>query len=180
MKISLLKQLQKNLLHPKQVPRFRFMRIGYNIFYAFFLALLSALLFSPIIINKGIEVSRDLSILFIPFMLILYYILLAAIFFFYISSLALISIGIKRLVPRRLNYQQLWSLAANACTWPTLLLALIHLLFSLPNQLIWLYVIACIGMNTYMIVVIPKSKPRPVAKHHPPHDIHGKGSTSER
>ncbi|WP_188695102.1 DUF1189 family protein [Pullulanibacillus camelliae] len=174
MKISLLKQLQKNLCHPKQATMFRFLKIGYNIFYAFFLALLSALLFSPSIINRSIETSKDLSILFIPLMFVLYYILLAAIFFFYLSLLACLGMGIKQLIPRRLNYQQLWSLSANSCTWPTLALAVLNLIVSLPNQIIWLYILACIGMTTYMISSIPKPKPRPTTKPRPSGELHNK------
>ncbi|GGH79788.1 hypothetical protein JOD43_001697 [Pullulanibacillus pueri] len=161
MKISLLKQLQKNLLHPKQASMFRFLKVGYNIYYAFFITLIAALLFSPSIISQSIDTTKDLSIIFIPLMLVLYYILLSAVVFFYISGLAVIALSIKSLLKKRLNYQHLWSLAANSITWPTLLVAVVNLFIPLPNVFIWLYAVCCLAMLTYLIYVVPKPKPRP-------------------
>jgi hypothetical protein len=91
-------------------------------------------------------------------MLILYYILLCCVAFFFVSILSGIALPIKTLLKRKLNYLQLWSISINAITWPTLLFAIINLLVKLPSYLIWVYVLACLGMVTYAILAVPMPK----------------------
>ena len=132
MKISLMNQFYKNLRHPKQSAMFRFLKVGYNITYCFFLTLIVAILFSPTIIRQSIHTSETLSYFFVPLMLVLYYILLCSLSFFFVSCLSAIVLPIKKMLKRKLDYLQIWSITINAMTWPTLFLAVINLAFTLP------------------------------------------------
>ncbi|MFC4618005.1 DUF1189 family protein [Camelliibacillus cellulosilyticus] len=141
---------------------FRFLKIGYNIFYGFFLTLLAAILFSPSIVRATVQTSEMLSFIFLPLMLILYYILLACVMFFFVSILAGIGMLIKTMLHKKLNYQQVWTITINALTWPTLLIAAASLLFPLPTAVIWIYLIGCLIMLANALQAIPKPKPRPL------------------
>jgi hypothetical protein len=158
MKTSLREQFFKNLRHPKQAAVFRFLKVGNNILYCFFLTMIACILFSPPIFKQTIDTYFLFSFIFIPLMLILYYILLCCVAFFFVSILSGIALPIKTLLKRKLNYLQLWSISINAITWPTLLFAIINLLVKLPSYLIWVYVLACLGMVTYAILAVPMPK----------------------
>lgn len=137
---------------------FRFLKVGYNIFYCFFLTLITAILFSPTIIEQSIATSETISFIFLPLMLILYYILLCALAFFFVSILSIIALPIKNALKRKLNYLQVWSISINAITWPTLILALINLFLALPAFVIWIYIVASLAMITSAILAVPKPK----------------------
>ena len=154
----MLQQLYKNLRHPRQAAMFRFLKIGNNILYGFFLSLLSAVFFSPQIVSTIVKTTKGLSFIFIPLTFIFYYIMLCAAAFFFVTVLALAVLPVKTVLRRRLNYLQLWSLTVNAITWPTLLFACINLFKELPAWSIWLYILACYLMAANLVSAIPKPR----------------------
>ncbi|MFC7393334.1 DUF1189 family protein [Scopulibacillus cellulosilyticus] len=156
--MSIFKQFIKNVIHPRQSAMFRFQRIGKTISYIFFLSLIATILLSPEAIKQLISQNHSLSFIFIPIAFIFYYVLISFAFFIGICVLAGIGLFVARILHKRLNYQQIWSLSANAVTWPTLCLSIIECFYSLPNEMFAVFILFCLMMLVLMIYTVPKPK----------------------
>ena len=163
---SLWHQFYQNLRHPRKSAMYRFLRVGHTILYAFFLTLISAVLFSPTVIQATIKVGQSFSFIFLPIGLIYYYIVLTFLFFTFVSVLSIGSFWLAKGLKRRLNGQQAWSITVNAATWPTFLLSLLNLIHKLPSVALFVYFLLTLLMMGMVTYGLPKPKPfvRPVLK----------------
>lgn len=159
-KQSIFDQFYKNLRYPRKSSLFRFQRVGHNILYAFSLTLFAALFFSPTVISATIKAGQSFSFIFLPVAMIYYYIVLTFLFFSYASLLSLGGFWFAKLIKRRVNGQQAWGLAVNACTWPTVLFSVVNLFYSLPSFTLFGYVI----LTALMLLINTTAVPKPRVK----------------
>jgi hypothetical protein len=163
---SLWHQFYQNLCHPRKASMFRFLRTGHTILYAFFLTLISAILFSPTVIRATIKVGQSFSFIFLPIGLIYYYIVLTFLFFAFVSFLSIGCFWLAKGLKRRVNGQQAWSLTVNSATWPTFIFSVVNLIHQLPSMALYVYFLLTLLMMGTITYGLPKPKPfvRPIPK----------------
>ncbi|MBM7645771.1 glucan phosphoethanolaminetransferase (alkaline phosphatase superfamily) [Scopulibacillus daqui] len=159
--MSIFKQLMTNLTHPKKASMFRFQRIGKTISYTFLLALAATVFLAPADIKQLFSQNPALSFIFIPIFFIFYYAIASFAFFIGVSMLAFMGLLLKELLHKRLNYQQTWSLSANAITWPALVFSIGQIFYTLPEIMIFPFILFSLIMLFVMIYAVPGSKSAP-------------------
>ncbi|TCP31130.1 uncharacterized protein DUF1189 [Scopulibacillus darangshiensis] len=162
--MTVLKQLWNNLFHPRKSSMYRFQKITTTIMYVFLLTAIVTLCLSPSTLISFYTKNPSLSSIFVPIMVIFYFFVIACFIFVAITMLACLGFLIKKTLQRRLSFQHVWSLTANAITWPTVILAVIETIYSLPPLFFSAYILICIIILASMIQAVPKPKPRTIKR----------------
>lgn len=162
--MNVLNQLLNNLLHPKKTAMYRLQSIHKTIFYIFLLSLILTCFLAPISIEAFFIKNPSLSKIFIPLLFIFYDFVYTCLSFIFIFLLSTIAWSMKTLMHRRLLYSHLWSITANAITYPVLLLALTQTVYTLPAVFIGLFVLVTAFFQYIMIRSVPKPKSQRYSK----------------
>ncbi len=158
--MNIIKQLLHNLLHPRKTAMYRLQRINRTIAYEFLLAFIMTCFLAPLSIKSFFVENPGLSKIFIPLLFIFYDFVYSCLLFIMIFLLSLVAWSMKILLHRRLTYPQLWSITANAITYPVVFLALAQTLISLPAAFISLFVVTTAAFQFLQIHAVPKPKNR--------------------
>lgn len=159
----------KAFLHSIKLPSkkavFQLNRIGMDITVVY-MFIIMAIVALPALLDRLTESSdpgSDMAFFFlIIYFFMFYYLPLTIIVFVVLSGVAYIYTWITRILKRKVRFSLLWKMGAYTTTIPFLIYAIIALLFSIDDSMLWVFFIYSLFVLLKVIKVYPKRNKRTV------------------
>lgn len=151
----------QSLILPNKRALFKLNRIGMD-FVVIYMFLLLLFVSIPSLIDQAVasqEVNVQLFFLIIYFF-IFYYLPMNVIVFLFLSIIAFLSMGITKIMQRKLRFAILWKMSAFATTLPFTVYTIISLFVSIHNVYLWFSILYTFVLILKMISIYPKRSTR--------------------
>ncbi|ASK61789.1 hypothetical protein CFK37_06275 [Virgibacillus phasianinus] len=148
---------------PSKRAVFQLNRIGMDIT-VIYMFIIMAIVAIPALLDRLTGTSgpgADMAVFFqLIYFFMFYYLPLTIIVFVVLSGIAYIFTWIAKILKRKLRFQLLWKMGAYTTTIPFLLYAVIALLFTVDDSMMWLFFIYSICILLKIVTVYPRRKKR--------------------